>query len=273
MCKYLCLQGIGVLVTRPAHQAEGLCRLIEAEGGQPIRWPVITIEAPRDLSRVSQVIDRLEEFQIAIFISTNAVHYGIKLVRNRGQSLAPLTVVAVGQGTAAALKELGCGAPITPSSGFDSEGVLMLPLFQRERIAQRRVLIFRGEGGRELLAGVFRERGAEVEYAEVYRRAKPPVDAEILKGYWDRGEVHIVLATSSEGLNNLIEMFGERDRDKLLATPLLVISERVAELAHRVGFSHPAIVAEEASDQGLVEALRAWRMGKLKELGSFEQQG
>ncbi|MCI0409846.1 MAG: uroporphyrinogen-III synthase, partial [Acidobacteria bacterium] len=97
------LQGIGVLVTRPAHQAESLCRLIEAEGGQPIRWPVIAIEAPEDPSRAAQVIDRLSEFQIAIFISANAVHYGIKLVRERGQSLDSLTVVAVGRSTAASL--------------------------------------------------------------------------------------------------------------------------------------------------------------------------
>jgi uroporphyrinogen-III synthase len=245
------LEGLGVLVTRPAHQAESLCRLIEAEGGLPIRWPVIAIEALEDLSRAAQVIDRLSEFQIAIFISANAVHYGVGLVRERGQSLASLTVVAVGQSTAASLKECGCACPIVPPSGSSSEGVLMLPLLQRERIAHRRILIFRGEGGRELLAEALRNRGAEVEYAEIYRRSKPSVTMDRLKGYWDRGEIHIVLATSAEGLNNLLEMFGEQDRGKVLDTPLLVMSSRMARLTESLGFRHPAVVTQGGKRSGL----------------------
>jgi uroporphyrinogen-III synthase len=255
------LEGLGVLVTRPAHQAEDLCRLIEAEGGRPIRYPLIEIQPPQDLSRITPIFDRLQEFQIAIFISTNAVQHGMRLVRDRGLSLNPLAVVAVGHSTAASLKELGVADPIVPSEA-SSEGILALKLFQPEHITGRRVLIFRGEGGRELLAERLRERGAEVEYAEVYRRVKPPVDRDTLTAYWgDRGgeEVQIVLITSAEGLNNLLQMMGEAHRDKeLLATPLLVMSERIAMLAQGLGFE--AVVAKDTSDRGLVDALKAWWM-------------
>jgi|ERR671923_3058245 uroporphyrinogen-III synthase len=253
------LEGLGVLVTRPAHQAEDLCRLIEAEGGRPIRYPVIEIQPPHDLSRITPIFDRLQEFQIAIFISTNAVHHGVQLLRDRGLSLNPLAVVAVGHSTAASLKELGVADPIVPSEA-SSEGILALKLFQPEHITGRRVLIFRGEGGRELLAERLRERGAEVEYAEVYRRVKPTIDEDILRAYWgDHGEeIQIVLITSAEGLNNLLQMMGEAHRDKeLLATPLLVMSERIAVLAQGLGFE--AVVAKDTSDRGLVDALKAWR--------------
>jgi uroporphyrinogen-III synthase len=256
------LAGLGVLVTRPAHQAEDLCRLIEAEGGRPIRYPLIEIQPPQDLSRITPIFDRLQEFQIAIFISTNAVQHGMRLVRDRGLSLNPLAVVAVGHSTVASLKELGVADPIVPYEA-SSEGVLALKLFQPENITGRRVLIFRGEGGRELLAERLRERGAEVEYAEVYRRVKPAVDRDTLMAYWgDRGEeIQIVLITSAEGLNNLLQMMGEAHRDKeLLATPLLVMSERIAALAQGLGFK--PVVAKDTSDRGLVEALKAWWVGE-----------
>jgi uroporphyrinogen-III synthase len=256
------LAGLGVLVTRPAHQAEDLCRLIEAEGGRPIRYPLIEIQPPQDLSRITPIFDRLQEFQIAIFISTNAVQHGMRLVRDRGLSLNPLAVVAVGHSTAASLKELGVADPIVPYEA-SSEGILALKLFQPENITGRRVLIFRGEGGRELLAERLRERGAEVEYAEVYRRVKPAVDRDTLTAYWgDRGEeIQIVLITSAEGLNNLLQMMGEAHRDKeLLATPLLVMSERIAALAQGLGFK--PVVVNDTSDRGLVEALKAWWVGE-----------
>ena len=255
------LEGLGVLVTRPAHQAQGLCRLIEAEGGRPIRYPVIEIQPLHDLSRITPILDRLQEFQIAIFISTNAVQHGVQLLRDRGLSLNPLTVVAVGRSTAASLEALGVAAPIVPSEA-SSEGVLALALFQPENITGRHVLIFRGEGGRELLAEHLRERGAEVEYAEVYRRVKPAVDEDTLRAYWgDRGEeVQIILTTSTEGLNNLLQMMGEAHRDKLSATPLLVMSERIAVLAQGLGFE--AVVAKDTTDEGLVDALKVWWAGK-----------
>jgi uroporphyrinogen-III synthase len=157
------------------------------------------------------------------------------------------------------LKALGVAAPIVPSEA-SSEGVLALALFQPEHITGRRVLIFRGEGGRELLAERLRECGAEVEYAEVYRRVKPPVDRDTLMVYWDRGEIQIVLITSAEGLNNLLQVMGEAHRDKLSATPLLVMSERIAVLAQGLGFE--AVVAKDTTDEGLVDALKAWWAGR-----------
>ncbi|MDQ3959492.1 MAG: uroporphyrinogen-III synthase, partial [Pseudomonadota bacterium] len=92
---------------------------------------------------------------------------------------------------------------------------------------------------------------------------KPAADRDTLTAYWgDRGEeIQIVLITSAEGLNNLLQMMGEAHRDKeLLATPLLVMSERIAALAQGRGFE--AVVAKDTSDRGLVETLKAWWVGE-----------
>lgn len=253
------LAGLAVLVTRPAHQADGLCHLIEAAGGRAIRWPVLAITGPEDLRTAQGVVDRLGEFEIAVFVSVNAVDWGLKLVRDRHRSLSHLTVVAVGKGTAARLRKERVAHPITPQHRSDTEGMLELPVLQPTTVAGMRVVIFRGSGGRERLAEALRERGARVEYAEVYRRVRTTPNPKTLIERWDQGQIGVVIATSAEGLTGLLEMMGHGDRSRLLDTPVLAMSERTAAFALTLGFTHRPLVTKDASDVGLVEALISWR--------------
>ena len=120
-------------------------------------------------------------------------------------------------------------------------------------MAGRRVLIVRGEGGRALLGEVLAARGARVQFAEVYRRVRPAVDARALVADWPT-RVGLAIATSDEVLQNLVEMLGADGHDLLLATPLVVISERTAATARGLGFRRVR-VAERAEDQAIVAAL------------------
>jgi len=129
-------------------------------------------------------------------------------------------------------------------------------------MAGKRVIIFRGEGGRELLAEELRARGATVEYAEVYRRGRPTQDNGPLLHAWARGEVDIITVTSGEGLRNLFDMVGQLGRQWLRKTPILVINERLVTLARELGVEAPPVIAEEASDEGIVAALAAWHRGR-----------
>jgi len=254
------LEGIGVLVTRPADQAGGLCALLEAEGANVVRFPVIEMRAPRDEAALRALLARLDEFDMAVFISTNAVNRGLPPVLAQGGLPAHLKVAAVGRRTAEELEKFGRPADILPERQFNSEALLALP--EMQDVAGSRVIIFRGEGGRELLGDTLTARGAEVQYAEVYRRAKPEVDAHALLGHWERGEIDIIIVTSNEGLENLVEMAGAAWRRWLFGTPLLVMSERTAQLAQWLGFTRAAVVAAQASDAGLVSALQAWCAGR-----------
>jgi len=101
------LRGVRVLVTRPAQQAEGLARLIEQTGGAAIRLPTIEIAEPRDGAALARLIERLDEFDLAIFISPNAVRLGLARVLARGPLPERLEVAAVGQASAAELRRLG----------------------------------------------------------------------------------------------------------------------------------------------------------------------
>jgi uroporphyrinogen-III synthase len=250
------LQKVSVLVTRPEHQADALCELIEADGGKAIRFPVLEIVEPESLSTVQQQIDRLHEFDIVIFISPNAVQRAVNLVRSQRQFPESLQLAAVGRASAKALKKMGLEADIFPTTRFNSEALLEMP--QLQAMAGKRILIFRGEGGREVLAETLKQRGAEVEYAEVYRRIKPSGDVSLLMRAWARGDIDIVTVTSNEGLSNLYDMLGQLGRRWLLATPLVVISERGRELAEQLGFKQ-LLMAERASDQAILSAIKQWR--------------
>ena len=113
----------------------------------------------------------------------------------------------------------------------------------------------RGEGGRELVANTLRRRGAEVRYAEVYRRVRPEVDISTYLGRWRREPIDVVMVSSGESLRNLIAMLGSDGMALLKETPLAVVSARIAEQAHCYGFTN-VLLADGASDQALWNAAK-----------------
>ncbi|EXJ17045.1 uroporphyrinogen-III synthase [Imhoffiella purpurea] len=247
------LAGRGVLVTRPAGQADELCRLIESAGGRALRFPTIEIEPTRD-PRATALL--AESWDLMYFVSRNAVEQALALVAD-GTWPKVERLAAVGRGTALALAESGRGPDLVPSERYESEALLEMPELADMR--GRRVLIVRGEGGRGLFANAMAERGAEVHYAEVYRRVRPAVDPAALLANWSR-DVDLVMATSDAVLLNLAEMLGPEGRAPLLATPLVVIAERTRETALGLGFE-VVLVAERAQDASILESLRELASG------------
>jgi len=242
------LAGRGVLITRPAAQAEGLCRLVETAGGRAIRFPAIAIEpvANRELARTLLA----QDWDLILFVSRNAVEQAIPLLPN-GRLPVESRLGVVGAATARALSRAGRTPDLMPTGRFDSESLLALP--ELADLSGRRVLIVRGVGGRGLLGDTLVERGARLAYAEVYRRALPVTDAASLLTHW-RLDVQLATATSGEILDNLLTLIGEKGRDLLLDTPLVVVSERTGRTATALGFVRVE-VADGASDAAVLAAL------------------
>jgi len=247
------LAGIGVLVTRPSRQAKPLCDLIAAKGGTPVPFPTIAISGPEDPDGVTERLRKIAKFDLLVFVSPNAVRYTFSFLENR-----PLPkgsrVAVVGKGTDRALREFGRYADLLPEERFDSEGLLAMP--QLQHMADRTVLILRGNGGRPLLGDTLMLRGARVEYAEVYTRNKVTADAAPLVSAWSQ-QIQIATATSCEILENLFHLLGEPGRPLLCQTPLVVVSERIKTRARELGCNN-IILADEASDQGLIRSICNW---------------
>ena len=248
------LAGRRVVLTRPAGQAGQLADLIRAQGGEPVLFATLEILEARNLAPFFALVDRLEAFDLAIFISANAVNKALKLVRARRSWPPGLRVATVGRASARELQRHGFDAVIVPVQGSDSEALLALP--ELKGLAGRRVAIFRGEGGRELLADTLAARGALVEYAECYRRGRPQTDAAPLIEMWQQGRLDAVTVTSAEALANFGEMLGEAGRQCLQTTPVFVPHERIAAAARALGVK--TVVLTEQGDDGLVEGLSSF---------------
>jgi len=250
------LKNITVLVTRPEHQADKLCHLIENSGGKAIRFPSIEIVDVLEEEKLHTLIDQLNTFNIAIFISANAVKFGIKHVRSRGKWPKSLKIAAVGKSSVKALDSLGLIADIFPIEHFNSEALLSLE--EMQNVDGKKIIIFRGDGGRELLAETLLSRGAIVKYANCYQRSVPETDPAPLIKLWERDELDVIVTTSNEGLQNLYDMVGEQGRHWLLCATIVVVSERAVDLAKRLGFKSRPIVAAQASDEAILSSLVAW---------------
>lgn len=252
------LKDVRVLVTRPLAQADRLVQLIEAAGGTALRFPMVEILAPPDDNAgLLDIVARLHTFDYAIFISPTAVGKAMNLISSRGAWPPALVAACVGRGSAKELQRFGIGAPLVPTGKFDSEALAALPQFQQ--VAGKRIVIFRGDGGRELLGDSLQARGATIEYAECYRRAKPRMDMAPLLRAWARGEVDVVTLTSAASARNLFDLLGKLGQQWLIKTPTVVVSERMADICLELGFKTRPLIAAEASDEAIVATLKAWR--------------
>jgi uroporphyrinogen-III synthase len=233
------LRGRGILVTRPGERAGNLARLIDGAGGRAYLFPAIDIQdlpPPREL-------EQLDKFDLAVFVSPTAVS---KIMAHLAAWPSAVRAAAVGGGTRRELERRGVASVIAPQVGADSEALLALP--EMRQVAGKRIVIFRGEGGRELLGDTLRSRGAEVAYAESYRRTRPT-----RQRLWKEDEIDAVTVSSSQGLANLFEVLNGAF---LRARPLFVPHSRVAGSARERGVQE--VVVAGPSDEQVLEALVAY---------------
>jgi uroporphyrinogen-III synthase len=247
------LSGFTVVITRPEHQAQNLTQLVQNAGGAAILFPLLAIDEPRHPQPAIEIARALDRYDLAIFISANAVEHGLRYVDAHGHWPQSLRIAAVGAATARALQEHHRPAAIVPADGYNSEALLAHPELQN--MHGKRVVIFRGEGGRELLGDTLKQRGAQVDYAEVYRRTKPPVDSQVLLDAWQRSGIDAIVVTSNESLQNLFDLVGPVGQAYLQRTQLVVMSERAAELARQLGVTVPARIVTPVSDAAILAAL------------------
>jgi uroporphyrinogen-III synthase len=248
------IAGRAVLVTRPAGLSGHLSELLHAQSCEAILLPAIEIHPPDDPVRLDAVIGRLESFQIAVFVSPTAVLRAHAAVTATRSWPVGLRYAAVGSGTAKALRDIGIASVLAPEGRGDSEALAALP--ELADVAGKRIVIFRGQGGRESLREALLERGAHVEYAECYRRALPKADTAPLLERWRRGGIDAVCVTSAQGLDNVLALLGPGGAALLRATPVFVPHPRVADAARRLGVLQ--VTVTDPADEGLVAALASF---------------
>ena len=253
------LRGATVLVTRPVHQAGSISAAIEQAGGSAIRFPTLTIVEciSPDTRRILE--QDIASFDIALFVSANAVWHGVPVVLEKGVWPETLKIGVVGPGSAAALQGHGLSVHISPAGEAGSLGLLATSELQACSVGGRHIVIFRGRGGLSVLGDELSARGAVVSYAEVYERQIPDQDAAALNARGRKGEIDIIVVTSAEALRNLFTLLGDTGKEWLRGTPFLVVSERIAQATSEFDLRHSPLVARGSSDPEVLEALVQWR--------------
>ena len=246
------LAGRGILVTRPIEQAAVLAQGIREAGGEALIFPAMEIVPVTDAA-LAVGIDQLHTFDAAIFISPNAARYGLAAINAQRNWPTHIQIYALGPGTARELAQQGMADIIQPD-GQDTDALLLLPPLNH--VKNQRIVIFRGVGGRELLADTLRARGAVVVYAECYRRVRPDCDAQAVIQRWSIGQIHAVTIASAETLHNLVNMLGEAGIRLLRSTPVFAPHEKIAQAARATGIQQA--IATAGGDAGLVDGLITW---------------
>jgi uroporphyrinogen-III synthase len=246
------LNGARVLVTRPAHQAENLCRLISEREGSAIRFPTLAIAAMDDPCPIKNTLAHLDRFQWLVFISANAVTMHSYYIDGGKINFKSTRIAAIGQATAQALALAGLAVDLVPECGYNSEALLALP--QMQQINGQNCLIVRGAGGREELATTLRSRGANVEYLDVYKRIIPDSDSSQVCLLLAQDKLDVITITSGEALQNLLVMLDKEYHQSLFAVPLVVISDRIRQIAAVIGFKRIA-VTNSPSDIAILETV------------------
>ncbi len=228
------MRHLTVWLTRPLDQVTVIMPWLKAQGARVLHIPMMHIEPLSSDEQIRQTVLDLDRYDICIFISTNAAQIGMQYVFDHWpQYPAHLRNFAVGPATAEVLRSHHLEVDY-PRERQSSEALLALPSLGDVR--DKKILIFRGVGGRETLAEGLRARAAHVEYLELYRRAVPDYHQAYLDKCIRESAPDVIVTTSAEALENLARIFAFWP--PLKRVRLLVSSTRLMEVAQSLGFAH-----------------------------------
>lgn len=248
------LNGLSVLITRPLDQGQSLAAAIQESGGRSVLFPLIRISPIDNLDVTAEIrsrVSKLDQYDLAIFISTNAVKYGLQWLAKLQTHFSENTqVFAIGPTTAQALNSAGVDVHFSVA-GMQSEDLLDLPELQQ--ISGKRIALFRGIGGRELLADTLRQRGAVVDYIETYVRQVEKHKPEDLEKVIKNEGINVISVTSGQILESLCQLV-DIGKEWVHQVPLLVPSERIREKALAAGFNL-VVNTRGADDESILSGL------------------
>jgi uroporphyrinogen-III synthase len=245
------LAGWGIVVTRPLGAAEPLADELRHAGARAFVFPALALEDIEPSAATRDALDQLPRSALAVFVSANAVAKGLALALRRGAWPAGTRIAAIGEATAAELRNAGFADVISPAGRHDSEALLALPELQS--VQGRTIVVFRGHGGREHLRETLVARGANVLYVESYRRVRPAADPAKLLAAWSRGEIHAVSVLSAETLENFVSLVGPQAAPLMAAAVLVVPHEAIGRHPAARNFSRVVVAGHGA--RGMIDVL------------------
>ncbi len=255
------MQNHKIILTRPLAQAQDFARQVKAMGRDVAHFPLLEIAALEDNTALITQLGQLQDYALIAFVSPNAIEAFFRHVLSLP---ANLTFAVMGEGSRAKLAEFGVNDQtatiLRPRNLLKTDSETLLAELDLDALRGQKVLIIRGESGRELLADALRAHGVEVVQVAAYRRVKPALN--------DENEKHLTqllegdndwVITSSEALRNLCDYVESLNLNsgvaKMQRQHLLVPHSRIEETARSLGFLHITLTA--SGDEQLLVALQS----------------
>ncbi len=250
-----------VVITRPRAQADSLAQAIVSLGRRAVVLPLLEIAPLADTAALQAALAQLPSYALVAFVSPNAVDAAFACL---SAWPAGVPVGVVGEGSRLALARHGVTPATTtiycPPDPANSDSEHLLASLDLAALRGKRVLIVRGESGRELMADTLRAAGALVETVAAYRRSVPRLDAALarqLAGLLAQPNDWII--TSSEALRGLAGLVHELDPVdglvRLREQHLIVPHARIAETARALACDR--ITLTGSGDARLLAAIQS----------------
>jgi uroporphyrinogen-III synthase len=266
-----------IVVTRPSGQArqliEVLTRAIEASGigkrslPEILSLPLLTIVPKSDEYLADHIATVLSDADLAIFVSPNAIESVMRLLERDWQDFSKkiIPIGVMGGSSHLALKNHGIGLEENPTpiiipknnENWDSEGLWRELVSLQWNWRNKKVVIFKGEGGRDWLADTLTKAGANVEAISTYSRVPLDLDnpawhlvreMDLSKSLW--------LLTSSEAVRYLGEVMQDQFTQNLNTASALCPHHNIADAAELIGFGE--VFTSEPGDEALIKSTLAW---------------
>lgn len=251
-----------ILVTRPQPAGIALVDALRSQGKSAWNAPLINISPGSELEQLPEKLHHLNKDDFVFLLSKNAVYHANEYLHQRNMNWSDkLKYYGIGRSTAQYFNALTQRPILWSEQGETSEVLLTLPSLQD--VSGKRILLLRGNGGREHLATTLIERGAQIDYCECYKREPVCYQGDEFSQYWQQIGIDTLVVTSGEMLHHLYELIPDDDRKAWLNhCLLLVVSERLAKIARELGW-HDIIIAKSAENNALLQALTRTDMGRL----------
>lgn len=250
-----------VVITRPLTQAGAFAAQVTAIGRMPVIFPLLEIAPVADSTELQRVLSMLEHYALVVFVSPNAIDAAFRFIPSWPRAVA---IGIVGEGSRLALQRHGvdesCAVIHAPRNSERMDSEELFKSLDLDALRGKRVLIVRGQAGRDFLTDMLRAGQVEVDHVTAYQRRLPQIDAEKaahLRSLIDAGSEWVV--TSSEALRNLrqitADVLGQDCVVKLQRNEIIVSHQRIAETAQSLGFSHVTMTG--SGDERLIAALQS----------------
>lgn len=240
------LEGVNVLVTRPANQSHALIELLNIAGAQAIAFPTIQI-VPKTVNRAD------DTFNVVVWMSANATLHTPDWVWEAVHQRS-CKCFGVGQSTKMAIQAKTSQLVLCPEQDANSETLLNL-LKAQLIVAKQKFLIIKGIGGREILAEELKSVGAHVETISVYERALAKIDQPALKlAQWASANLAISLATSVNAFENLLKIAPTQYHHQILSNPIICVSPRIKQYLQTLNANN-IVLTESPSNESILGAI------------------